>query len=919
MGSDNAELCDMLLETREKLSMLEEIPSQLAQALRVSEQFKATKILDLAFHRLGVLSNFSRPNPRYDDVREATMGTCEWILKEPERLLKVEDKLTMTFVQWLQEGDGVFHVAGKPGSGKSTLMKYLCEHEEVLTHLYKWAGPSQLIFTRYFFWKPDDLQNGFRGLKRCLLWEVIDQVPELCQTLFPGLQYQPMEPLGSRMPEFSDKEVSRALETFWDYVQVSDGIRVFVLIDGLDEFHENAEDHNDLVRTIQSWVSKGSGKAKFCVSSREYDAFSVFPESQRIRLHKLTARDIRTVILERLRSHSRFPQFKDLPVPNRVRGTPSNNIDTNMSPSEEIDSNEIQARLLVKDIVKKAEGVFLWVHLVLRDLRKCLDGGLSISRLRSRVNVLPEDLKTFLGHLFDTIHPQFRRQTYTLFTLIILYDRAAVEPAGEKRKLGLDCPGLCLGGAYYLYNISDVAGTKVGVESLSADSIENQEINFLKREQIGDLTNGLLEIGETYDGENFWGNLFTDLKFTHRSVIEVLQKSLEAKLDENNITPQVLAQVACGTLTYEFLCGIKNFPRRSLVCSYICNKVGGFFLLLTLMGLSQDPVILEQLSIVDDISLRFYFGRRRPTVEDAFYHRELDCGLEMPKHMAGAYYTVLIQTVLLDHASYALWCLENYKMERYGWIAPRTLFMLDETESPDGALVIRSLFEKGICRFDDRKVNIRYEWDKCVNGESSETGLCLCALTPAMLSRIHIGQLLLAFISDPPIYNSAFPFLKPWELMEIWMEYGADALYKIAPTYVSMGSIPALEIHRWKNGRWILAYRKTEIRHEVWELVQSKRQRFLTLGDIAESEKPKNLERVLELIDRNTERQYAPEEAKNRAAFEELPSSEIIGYEYFDSKERGRSDVLSKNGRWRVRDTSYMIVAQAFKMSSKSA
>ncbi|KAK4221759.1 hypothetical protein QBC38DRAFT_461119 [Podospora fimiseda] len=33
------------------------------------------------------------------------------------------------FLGWLAEGDGVFHISGKLGSGKSTLMKYLCRHE----------------------------------------------------------------------------------------------------------------------------------------------------------------------------------------------------------------------------------------------------------------------------------------------------------------------------------------------------------------------------------------------------------------------------------------------------------------------------------------------------------------------------------------------------------------------------------------------------------------------------------------------------------------------------------------------------------------------------------------------------------------------------------------------------------------------
>lgn len=32
------------------------------------------------------------------------------------------------FVAWLEEGDGLYWIAGKAGSGKSTLMKYIASH-----------------------------------------------------------------------------------------------------------------------------------------------------------------------------------------------------------------------------------------------------------------------------------------------------------------------------------------------------------------------------------------------------------------------------------------------------------------------------------------------------------------------------------------------------------------------------------------------------------------------------------------------------------------------------------------------------------------------------------------------------------------------------------------------------------------------
>jgi len=41
---------------------------------------------------------------------------------------------------WLASGGGIFHISGKLGSGKSTLMKYLCDHPSTKAMLETWAG-----------------------------------------------------------------------------------------------------------------------------------------------------------------------------------------------------------------------------------------------------------------------------------------------------------------------------------------------------------------------------------------------------------------------------------------------------------------------------------------------------------------------------------------------------------------------------------------------------------------------------------------------------------------------------------------------------------------------------------------------------------------------------------------------------------
>jgi guanylate kinase len=72
---------------------------------------------------------------RFDQVAASHYKTFRWVLKDSTRDVSREHELSehgggsaslnemgMLFTDWLKSGCGFFHVAGKPGSGKSTLM-----------------------------------------------------------------------------------------------------------------------------------------------------------------------------------------------------------------------------------------------------------------------------------------------------------------------------------------------------------------------------------------------------------------------------------------------------------------------------------------------------------------------------------------------------------------------------------------------------------------------------------------------------------------------------------------------------------------------------------------------------------------------------------------------------------------------------
>jgi hypothetical protein len=62
---------------------------------------------------------FADMEGRYRAVQKAEEHTFEWIFNDPGKMLEKEPGLAIGFIDWLKSGSGIFHIVGKPGSGKS--------------------------------------------------------------------------------------------------------------------------------------------------------------------------------------------------------------------------------------------------------------------------------------------------------------------------------------------------------------------------------------------------------------------------------------------------------------------------------------------------------------------------------------------------------------------------------------------------------------------------------------------------------------------------------------------------------------------------------------------------------------------------------------------------------------------------------
>ena len=332
---------------------------------------------------LNILS-FPSMMDRPDLVATAHQQTFDWIF----RSATVDDLRWDNFQSWLQESDGIYWISGKAGSGKSTLMKYLCNHPRLHQNLAVWAGPIKPTIASFYFWNSGTaMQKSQIGLLRTLLHEILQQHPELIAIVFPHIfeDLKEGELCQRKSLSMNDLDIRVAFKKL--VRQRTIPLRLCVLIDGLDEYDGNHADIADLVREFAS-----SETIKLCTSSRPLREFeAAFEHGPCLRLQDLTYQDIVNFVNSKLVCNTRMRQLKE------------------RQPKEAVE--------LVEEIVAKADGVFLWVHLVVKSLLDGLKNFDSISDLQRRLKFLPPDLRDLYKHMIDRMDPFYRSHASQLLQI----------------------------------------------------------------------------------------------------------------------------------------------------------------------------------------------------------------------------------------------------------------------------------------------------------------------------------------------------------------------------------------------------------------------------------------------------------------------------------------------------------------------
>ncbi|KFZ03761.1 hypothetical protein V502_10684 [Pseudogymnoascus sp. VKM F-4520 (FW-2644)] len=258
--------------------------------------------------------------------------------------------------------NGILWLKGKPGSGKSTIMKHAIERAH-----RRQPCICTIVLSFYFNARGSPMDRSPLGLFRSLLHQLLWQARP-----FPD----------GFLSTFREK-VSTRRDWTWTLGELQAlflqnlkhfGKRIIIIfIDALDECDEDdARDIMDLLQRASSTAIGRGSELLICVSSRHYPSIRL-ARSLELWMEDHNNADIRKFVKRRL---------------------------SNMIVD---DSGKLSKRNLEEILIDRASGVFLWVFLVMKTLSAARQKGASLAKLKELLLEIPDDLHKLFEQLLVNI------------------------------------------------------------------------------------------------------------------------------------------------------------------------------------------------------------------------------------------------------------------------------------------------------------------------------------------------------------------------------------------------------------------------------------------------------------------------------------------------------------------------------------
>lgn len=277
-------------------------------------------------------------------------------------------------------------------------MRYLIEHHKTRELLDLWAESTPLSIASFLFWNSGtNEQRSQTGLLRALLFQILGQYPQLISIVLAWQWSKKYSQLVNSSLEnepniWTISKLKQALRLLVEQTAIP--LKLCLFIDGLDEYDDNQEDTDSCHQEIADMFKNAASNVniRVCLSSQPLLVFKdALGTLSGLRLQGLSFEDIKQYVGDKLGNNPRYQQLA-LEEPEK-------------------------APALVEEIVNKADGVFIWVSLVVKSLLSGLGKRDGIADLQRRLRLLPSDLEDLYYHMLTRIEPFYQYKASEIFQI----------------------------------------------------------------------------------------------------------------------------------------------------------------------------------------------------------------------------------------------------------------------------------------------------------------------------------------------------------------------------------------------------------------------------------------------------------------------------------------------------------------------
>ncbi|KAF1809928.1 ankyrin [Eremomyces bilateralis CBS 781.70] len=292
---------------------------------------------------------FGDIHARRQDIAAAHPNTCDWLFTTTE------------YKKWwdrtdLQSHNGVLWIKGKPGAGKSTLMKH------TLGHLEK-TSVNNLVIAYFFNARGGIFEKTPLGMLRSIVHQLVDKEAMLYEN-FASI-FRERQRIHTGDWEWRQSELK---EFILSEIRQWKSKPLVLLVDALDECNEvDVWDVVGFLELLSIYAVRFGAPLRICLSSRHYPSVRV-KRSLELTVEKSEnhQEDIARYIKERLTKED----------------------DDDIEDLEDIED----------EIGRRANGIFMWVAIVVSLLNKAYYEG-RMEVMRKTLEEVPNDLEEVFDNL----------------------------------------------------------------------------------------------------------------------------------------------------------------------------------------------------------------------------------------------------------------------------------------------------------------------------------------------------------------------------------------------------------------------------------------------------------------------------------------------------------------------------------------